>query len=190
MTSQGTATKSHSASFDGSTVRTTTSDSRSDDCGDVPQTSRRGFCNGLLLTSAALVIAAKGAASETAAQADVLANPLMKIQGAEALMPGSSILFNYPTRNDPSILVRTQEGQYYAYSQKCAHLGCSIHFDRNQRCLQCPCHQGAYDVKNGSVLYGPPQRALDQIFLQMRGGEVWAVGYSSNNQSLLAALKR
>ena len=114
-------------SIEGGTVndfsRITTQDhsaSRSDDCGEVLQTSRRGFCNGLLLTSAALVIAGKGATSETSAQADVLANPLVKIQGAEALMPGSSMLFNYPTRNDPSILVRTQEGQYYAYSQPCA----------------------------------------------------------------------
>ena len=188
MTSQEIATQDHSASFDSPPMRPTSGDSGSNDCGDVSQTSRRGFCNGLLLTSAALVIAGKGATSE--AQADVRANPLMKIQGAEALMPGSSILFNYPTRNDPSILVRTQEGQYYAYSQKCAHLGCSIHFDRNQRCLQCPCHQGAYDVKSGSVLYGPPQRSLDQVFLQMRGGEVWAVGYSSDNQPVLAALKR
>ena len=38
------------------------------------------------------------------------------------------------------------------------------------------------------MLYGPPKRSLDQIFLQMRGGEVWAVGYSSNNQQLLAAV--
>lgn len=190
MSFQEIARQSNNAKFDSQPMSARTSESLPDDSGDVSQVSRRGFCNGLLLTSAALVIAAKGATSETAAQADVLANPLMKIQGAEALMPGSSILFNYPTRNDPSILVRTQEGQYYAYSQKCSHLGCSVHFDRNQRCLQCPCHQGAYDVKSGSVLYGPPQRPLDQVFLQMRGGEVWAVGYSSNNQPLLAALKR
>ena len=168
----------------------TTNDSRLDDCSDVLQTSRRGFCNGLLLTSAALVIAGKEASSTPAAQADVIANPLVKIQGAEALMPGSSLPFNYPTRNDPSILVRTQEGRYYAYSQRCSHLGCSIHFDRNQRCLQCPCHQGAYDVESGAVLFGPPKRSLDQIFLQMRGGEVWAVGYSGNNNPLLAGLKK
>lgn len=190
MPSQEIAKQSNNAIFDSQPMRTTTSDSRPDDCGDVSEISRRGFCNGLLLTSAALVIAAKGATSENGAHAAVLANPLMKIQGAEALMPGSSMLFNYPSRNDPSILVRTQDGQYYAYSQKCSHLGCSIHFDRNQRCLQCPCHQGAYDVKSGSVLYGPPQRPLDQIFLQMRGGELWAIGYSSGNRPLLAALKR
>jgi hypothetical protein len=53
----------------------------------------------------------------------------MKIEGAEALMPGSSVLFSYPSRNDPAVLVRTQDGQ------KCSHLGCSIHFDRDQRCL-------------------------------------------------------
>ena len=33
------------------------------------------------------------------------------------------------------------------------------------------------DARMGYVVYGPPQRPLDQIVLQMRsGGQVWAVG--------------
>jgi hypothetical protein len=41
---------------------------RSSDCGDVSQITRRGFCNGLLLTSAASVVAAKDAPAETQQQ--------------------------------------------------------------------------------------------------------------------------
>ena len=46
---------------------------------------------------------------------------------------------------------------------------------RNQR-LECPCHEGAFDVAAGNVLYGPPPRPLDVIELEVRDGEVWAVG--------------
>ena len=188
MTSQE-ITKQTNANFDNQPRRTTMIDSPSNDCSDTSQITRRRFCNGLVLTSAAFVVAVKGATSEAATSTSGLAGPPIGIEGAEALMPGSSILFSYPSGNDPAILVRTQDGQYYAYSQKCSHLGCSVHFDRDLRCLQCPCHQGAYDAKSGSVLHGPPQRPLDQIFLQTRRGQVWAVGRRSDYEPLIAGLK-
>jgi Rieske Fe-S protein len=87
------------------------------------------------------------------------------------------LYFNYPGRNDPAILVRSQAGEYYAFDQRCSHRGCSVYFDRNRRCLECPCHKGAYDAETGLVLNGPPTQPLGQIVLQMRaGGAVWAVG--------------
>jgi Rieske Fe-S protein len=190
MSSQEIAKRTNSTILDDQALCTAKIDNSSGNYGDVSQITRRGFCNGLLLTSAALVVAAKGAPSEAATATSGLAGPPMRIEGAEALMPGSSVLFSYPSRNDPAILVRTQDGRYYAYGQKCSHLGCSVHFDRDQRCLQCPCHHGAYDAKSGSVLHGPPQRALDQIFLQMRGGEVWAVGRTSDYEPLITALRQ
>lgn len=142
--------------------------------------TRRGFCNVLLLTSAGLMVAAEGTIAEpVAAQSRRLAHPPMKIDGASALMPGSAMLFNYPRTCDPAILARTQDGNYYAYSQKCTHLGCSVHFSQVLSRLECPCHRGAFDVKSGLVVGGPPQRPLDEIILQTRGGEVWAVGRRS-----------
>lgn len=139
--------------------------------------TRRGFCNGLLLTSAGVLVAN---ATDAIAQSPRLAKLPVKIDGAEALAPGSSLLFSYPGRNDPAILVRTPDGNYHAYSQKCSHLGCSVYFERNLCRLECPCHKGAYDVKSGFVVNGPPQHPLDEIILQTRGGEVWAVGRRSN----------
>jgi nitrite reductase/ring-hydroxylating ferredoxin subunit len=154
--------------------------------------TRREFCNCLLLTSTGLLIAATTPASEAAAQQDLLAYPPLKIEGAERLMPGSSLYFTYPRAGNPAILVRAQDGQFYAYGQKCSHMGCSIYFDRASRRLECPCHKGAYDAQTGFVLNGPPPRPLDLIVLQMRtGGEVWAVGRrvgsSERNSSSSAA---
>ena len=140
--------------------------------------TRRSFCNRLLLTSTGLALAASNLKGASVSQHDsLLAYPPVKIEGAERLLPGSSLYFSYPGVNDPAVLVRAQDGEYFAHSRKCAHLGCSVDFDGARRCLTCPCHRGAYDARTGFVLQGPPPRPLDPIVLQMRaGGEVWAVG--------------
>jgi Rieske Fe-S protein len=139
---------------------------------------RRKFCNGLLLTSAGLALAASDLKGQTKGQhVTSLFYPPVKIEGAERVLPGSFLYFNYPRANDPAVLVRAQDGEYLAYSRKCAHLGCSVDFDVTRQCFACPCHRGVYDGRTGYVVYGPPPRPLDQIVLQMRGGgELWAVG--------------
>jgi len=140
--------------------------------------TRRRFCNRMLLASTALAFGANGLKVEGAEQHDaLLAYPPMKIEGAESMLPGSSLYFSYPNSRDAAVLVRAQDGQYSAYSRKCAHFGCSVDFNSARQCLTCPCHQGAYDARTGMVLFGPPPRPLDPIVLQMRaGGQVWAVG--------------
>jgi arsenite oxidase small subunit len=144
------------------------------------QITRRTFCNDLLLTSTAVVLAAGTVAGESvSAQESEIAYPAKKIEGAEQLILGSSLYFDYPTRNDPAVLLRSAEGEYVAYSRKCSHAGCSVEFDSGRRCLKCPCHQGAFDARMGLVMFGPPRSPLDQIVLQMRsGGQVWAIGKS------------
>ena len=41
-------------------------------------------------------------------------------------------------------------------------------------------------MKSGFVLAGPPKRPLDEIMLQVRGGQVWAVGRRSETEPLIA----
>src|SRR4029078_11907576 len=43
--------------------------------------------------------------------------PIQRIAGAGAIPPGGSLLFRYPTENDPCILVRDISGRLDAYSQ-------------------------------------------------------------------------
>jgi len=144
------------------------------------QITRRQFCHRLALTSTGIALAASSLKGESQIQhSSLLAYPPMKIDGAERVLPGSFLYFSYPKASDAAVLVRGRDGEYAAYSRKCAHLGCSIDFDRARSCLSCPCHRGAYDARTGYVIYGPPLRPLDLIVLQMRaGGEVWAVGKS------------
>ena len=142
-------------------------------------TTRRTFCTGLILTSAGLLIVSPNANEVIAGQDSMIAYPPRKIEGAEALLPGSSLYFNYPTRNDPAVLLRSTDGEYRAFSRRCSHAGCSVDLDASSRCLKCPCHQGTYDARMGQVMFGPPRRSLDVIVLQMRaGGQLWAIGKS------------
>jgi Rieske Fe-S protein len=85
-------------------------------------------------------------------------------------------LFSYPTSNDRCILVRTGEDEYVAYSQKCTHLSCAVYFSAKEDRLECPCHQGFFSVRDGSVLQGPPPRPLPQITLERDGARLVAVG--------------
>ena len=145
---------------------------------DEAQVTRREFCNFLGLTSAALFVGAAGFAGKAAIDSrrtETFA-PL-KIEGAEGLTPGTSLNFRYPTEKDSAILVRSLDGSYHAFGQKCTHLSCPVYFDRDHQRLECPCHEGAFNAQTGDVLHGPPPRPLDTVNLEVRGnGEVWAIG--------------
>jgi Rieske Fe-S protein len=153
------------------------------------QVTRREFCNFLGLTSAALFVGAAGFAGKATIDArNTPELPSFMIEGAEALAPGSSLNFRYPTKKDSAILIRTLDGEFHAFGQKCTHLACPVYFERAHQRLECPCHDGAFDPKTGSVLFGPPPRPLDPIELEVRtDGKVWAVGRAAaggENQSL------
>ena len=146
------------------------------------QVTRREFCNFLGLTSASLFVGAAGFAGKAAYDERRTPQfPSSKIEGADTLAPGSSLNFRYPTAGDSAILVRTLDGDLHAFGQKCTHLSCPVYFERAHQRLECPCHDGAFDAKTGNVLYGPPPRPLDAIKLEVRDGEVWAVGREASN---------
>jgi Rieske Fe-S protein len=147
------------------------------DRGEEAQVTRREFCNFLALTSTALFVSAAGFAGKAAldSRSEQTFAPA-KVPGAESLMVGSALNFAYPTEKDSAILVRVSETDYRAYGQKCTHLACPVYFERERGRLECPCHEGAFDVKTGNVLYGPPPRPLDRIEIERReSGEVWAI---------------
>jgi nitrite reductase/ring-hydroxylating ferredoxin subunit len=148
------------------------------DRGEEAQVTRREFCNFLAVTSTALFVSAAGFAGKALLEQNRAQQfTPAKIEGAAALAPGSSLNFRYPTEKDTAILIRAADGQYFAYGQKCTHLSCPVYFEREHGRLECPCHEGGFDMRTGNVLYGPPPRPLDSIELEVReGGEVWALG--------------
>ncbi|HKG58667.1 MAG TPA: Rieske (2Fe-2S) protein [Pyrinomonadaceae bacterium] len=144
------------------------------------QVTRREFCNFLGLTSAALFVGAAGFVGKAALDArESVSLAAAPIEGAEALGPNSSLNFSYPTERDSAILIRTADGAYHAYGQKCTHLSCPVYYSRAEQRLECPCHEGTFDAATGAVLYGPPPRALDVIEVEVRDGQMWATGRRS-----------
>lgn len=145
--------------------------------GDEAQVTRREFCNFLFITSGALLASTAGVAAKAAYdRSEHEQFTAAMIDGADALQPGQALNFHYPEENDTAILVRDREGNYHAYGQKCTHLTCPVYYAKEGDRLECPCHEGGFDVKTGNVLYGPPPRPLDRVVIEKRGAEVWAVG--------------
>jgi len=146
------------------------------------QVTRREFCNFLGLTSAALFVGASGFAAKAALDSEESESFVAaRVDGAESLAPNSALNFNYPTAKDSAILIRTADGAYHAYGQKCTHLSCPVYYSSDSQRLECPCHEGAFEASTGKVLYGPPPRALDAIEIETRDGQVWAVGRKASS---------
>ncbi|MFT4414065.1 Rieske 2Fe-2S domain-containing protein [Fredinandcohnia humi] len=89
---------------------------------------------------------------------------------------GNAINFNYPTAEEPAILVHTKDGELKAYNNKCTHLQCPVFYESEQDVLLCPCHKGYFDVKSGHPIAGPPQRELPLIEVKVINDTVYAVG--------------
>lgn len=144
---------------------------------DESQVTRREFCNFLFVTSSALLASSAvfaGKAVYDAGQPEHFTP--MQIEGSASLEPGSALNFKYPGEQDSAILVRGPKGEYSAFGQKCTHLTCPVYYAKSHDRLECPCHEGGFDARTGNVLYGPPQRPLDRIAIEVRGDEVWATG--------------
>jgi len=87
-----------------------------------------------------------------------------------------SILFSYPTEDDPCIAVQTPEGKLVAYSQVCTHLSCAVIYDQADNKLFCPCHNGSFNILQGEPIGGPPTRRLPRISIEQRGDQLFATG--------------
>ncbi len=102
--------------------------------------------------------------------------PPLRIDGAEGLARGASLLFRYPSEEDPCILVRLENDRLAAYSQVCTHLSCAVVHRPGSRELDCPCHEGHFDCIDGRPNSGPPTRRLPRILLNETLNGTYAVG--------------
>ena len=141
------------------------------------EVTRRQFCNFLFLTSSALFAAAVGFSAKSVydASKEKRYTPAV-IEGADAMEPGPALNFYYPGPEDSAILIRSRDGSYHAFGQKCTHLSCPVYYAKENQRLECPCHEGGFSETTGEVLYGPPPRPLDKIGLEIQNGRVFAAG--------------
>lgn len=74
------------------------------------------------------------------------------------------------SEEEVSAYVLTEDGQnYVAMSNICTHLGCRVRWLEDQDEFYCPCHNGQFS-RDGSVVGGPPPRALDRFETKVEDG--------------------
>jgi len=137
--------------------------------------TRRELAKFLTLGSGTIVAATVGVAVVGDKLRPRGAGPRVRIEGAETLARGSSLLFRYPSDEDPCILVRLADGRLAAYSQVCTHLSCAVVHKEGSRELDCPCHEGHFDCSDGRPTAGPPTRGLPRVLLEQTTEGVFAL---------------
>ena len=100
----------------------------------------------------------------------------LKIIDHDDLPVGGSYVFEVPGHKEQAILVRLNQNDYAAYGQKCTHLQCPVIWKKDEKILFCPCHKGAFSGATGDVLYGPPERPLPKIKLEVNSDGVFFAG--------------
>jgi Rieske Fe-S protein len=71
----------------------------------------------------------------------------------------------------PVILIRTETGDFRAFSATCTHLECIVQYRGDLKQIWCACHNGLYDLKGRNVS-GPPPKPLDEYAVNIVQGEI------------------
>ncbi len=137
---------------------------------------RRDFMKFMVLTSAAFTVGQVWILAQRFVHRLRAAAPGIRIASLGDLPVGGSIAFRYPTQDDPCLLVRLDDRELVAFSQKCTHLSCAVIPRPAEGIFYCPCHEGRFDVKTGVPIAGPPRRPLPRVLLDVRGSEIFATG--------------
>jgi nitrite reductase/ring-hydroxylating ferredoxin subunit len=135
---------------------------------------RRDFMKFMVLTSLAFTVGQFWIAAVNWWRRTRGEPELMRVAAADELTVGATHTFNFPTAQDPCILVRDGERSFVAYSQKCTHLSCAVVPHAGEGVIRCPCHEGYFDLASGRPIAGPPRRPLSRVHLEIRGGQIYA----------------
>ena len=106
----------------------------------------------------------------------------MFVAFSDKIPSGKSKAF-YTPKGDQVILTNTGQLQknkdhtFIAFSSRCPHLGCKVHYSSDSQQFICPCHQGIFDQK-GIALSGPPADAgqtLAEYDVKLDGNSIYVM---------------
>jgi len=63
-------------------------------------------------------------------------------------------------------------GELFALSPVCTHLGCFVNWHSINQQFICPCHGGKYDI-TGNVIGGPPPAPLTRLAFKIENSKVY-----------------
>lgn len=126
--------------------------------------SRRAFIAKIILLIGALGLLKKFLTPDSARQRKVL----VSVRKSDLPLSGALVY-----REARLALMRRENGEPYALSLLCTHLGClvTVHEER----IACPCHGSEFDLQ-GNVLKGPADRPLRRFTVDERDGMIEVSG--------------
>lgn len=137
--------------------------------------ARRDFTKFMILTSGAFVVGQLWIALHNQFRKRRGKPSEKAIAAVRDVAVGSSLGFRYPD-SQLCLLIRPDQDTFLAYGNKCTHLHCPVRPVLPESKLQCPCHNGYFDLHTGRPLAGPPRLPLPRISLEIRGGVLYATG--------------
>ncbi len=146
---------------------------------DSPQdqyVARRDFMKFMVLTSLAFTVGQFWIAAQNWLRHRRGLPELKKIASLEDVPVGGALTFSYPGETDRCLLIRPEADVLVAFSQQCTHLSCAVVPQPEHNRLFCPCHEGAFDLRSGRPVAGPPNRPLSRVVLDVRGPDIYASG--------------
>lgn len=81
------------------------------------------------------------------------------------LLPGQGGVVEY--NGQKAGVYKAEDGQIFAVSVKCPHMGCQLVWNPDEKSWDCPCHGSRFDYR-GRLIDGPAQTAVDGEFPRKR----------------------
>jgi len=74
---------------------------------------------------------------------------------------------------NPAIVINLEQLGLVAYSAICTHFACIVKWNPESGMIECPCHAGFYDPRDGSVISGPPPLPIEKFKISKEGGTIY-----------------
>ena len=93
-----------------------------------------------------------------------------EVAPVEQLPPGKAMKVLH--RGKAVIVGQTMQGELFALSAVCTHLGCLVDWNEATQQLACPCHAAFFDT-TGAVISGPAPKPLPPYSVSKIGGKLY-----------------